>query len=996
MDNFIAKDNAKHFVRALYDYEADDRTSLSFHEGDIIQVITQLESGWWDGVISGVRGWFPSNYCQFVSGQSQASIENGETMDESSATSLSVRDSGIPNVTARKNGMTKTDEDETQVMKEKFPELWRLFGVKHRKSTLSNSVGEQLKPSNAWLQPVENTPDCEVQLASKTDVAPRKSKKSQKVLDNRQNPKVMVTQAEEQDNSESISGRGALDPNKTVPNTKRFPVRNEILWKTYKRPYRHLDDVLAAKPDIPSGASILGLLHLAEYSIKQADTFLDNLERPDLALEKWVTVDITINSTIPNSDGYNSLRSDPGLLTRYNMLKRWLINKDSTFEEARNVIRGDNCKNGVQSLLAQPVSCADGDNKAVPINSEEERWQKQDDTKLDKDAAAASALHDADVCENSGENNISTVHSQSSSFKFSDDFTISYPCHIRTCPEHQSGFPSQQILMQHYVHSHGEAYHLCDYPSCQSQIGTASALGSKFRFLRSDFRASKIDYRTHLRDFHKEDIGLSSKLSVEEIEGLSTCRFEAEWWRCQGCLRKVVVGSEGYSCKSCKTICESARILARKTRFGFGGLIGSERAISSPNGAILRQASYPSGDLDVSDEPKTVVCGETRGSEDSAIPSFSDPPPTLSPAIKLPIPKLEMARRGISTENIATGRSIFATEAVSEKDKGSLYDLTVCPSPRIPHQDDIIEYTHEKYASNKVVPFITIKQLGHGSLGIVDAVRFNDRDHDGLIARKIIRLPNFSRKRLLPLIQQEVAVLRSLSHYHIVKVISTYETIKAPRQFGILISPAGDEDLGHFLERVSDSDFPEEDMKLLSGWQCCLASAVSYIHSQNIRHKDIKPNNIICKGDQVYLTDFGSAHQFSAGVTSSTEGPLVGITKMYSAPEVISDDRRGRPADIYSLGCVFAEMATVADGERIEDFHEYRSQPIPDEPGRMTYVYYATSHMIGPWFKELGDSWMASLLQNMLAFDKKCRPTADVLVENLLQHHGSSSCLCQV
>jgi len=54
------------YVRALYDYEADDRTSLSFRQGDIIQVITQLESGWWDGVIHGVRGWFPSNYCAVV------------------------------------------------------------------------------------------------------------------------------------------------------------------------------------------------------------------------------------------------------------------------------------------------------------------------------------------------------------------------------------------------------------------------------------------------------------------------------------------------------------------------------------------------------------------------------------------------------------------------------------------------------------------------------------------------------------------------------------------------------------------------------------------------------------------------------------------------------------------------------------------------------------------------------------------------------------------
>ncbi|TGO81137.1 hypothetical protein BPOR_1325g00010 [Botrytis porri] len=932
---------------------------------------------------------------QAISKQSQASIKNGEKMDKSSATWLSVRDSGILNPDAREIGMTKTDEDEVQLMKEKFPGLGRFFAVKHhRKSTPSNSVWEQLKPSNAWLQPVGNTPDCEVNLTSNTDVALRKSKTSQTSLDNRQNQRHLVTQAKEQDGSESTSERGALNPKETVPTTKRFPTRNEISWKAHKRPYRHLEDLLAAKPDIPSGASKLGLLHLVEYSIKQADTFFDNLERPDLALEKWVTVNITVNSAIPHSDGYNSLRGDPGLLTRYNMLKKWLIDKDSTFEEAKNVIRADNCKNSVQSLLAQPIGCADGDNKVVPINSEEERWQKKDDIKFEKDAA--SALPDADVCENLSQDIIPTVQSQSPTFRFSDDFTISYPCHIRTCPEHQRGFPSQQILMQHYVHSHGEAYYLCDYPSCQSQIGTASASGSKFRFVRSDFRASKINYRTHLRDFHKEDIGVSSKLSAEEIEDLGTCRFEGEWWRCQSCLKKVVVGTEGYSCKSCKTICEPARILARKTRFGFGGLIGSGRLISGPNGAILRQASHPSSHLDVSDEPKIVVCGETRGSEDSAVPRPSDPLPTLPPAMKLPKLKFEMARREISTENVASERRNFATEAISEKDQVSgLHDLKICPSPRIPHQGVIIEYTHEEYASNKLVPLTTIRQLGHGSLGIVDAVRFNDRDHSGLIARKIIRLPNFSRKRLLPLIQQEVAVLRGLSHHHIIKVISTYETIKAPRQFGILISPAGDEDLGHFLERVSDSDFPEEDMKLLSGWQCCLASAV-YIHSQNIRHKDIKPNNIICKGDQVYLTDFGSAHQFSAGVTSSTEGPLVGITKMYSAPEVVSDDRRGRPADIYSLGCVFAEMATVADGERIEDFHEYRSQPIPDEPDRLTYVYHATSHMIGPWFNELGDLWMASLLPNVLASDQKCRPTAEILVENLLQQYGPPSCSCQM
>jgi son of sevenless-like protein len=70
------------YVRALYDYEADDRTSLSFHEGDVIQVITQLESGWWDGVINGVRGWFPSNYCQVIANPDDPLDPHGRELDD--------------------------------------------------------------------------------------------------------------------------------------------------------------------------------------------------------------------------------------------------------------------------------------------------------------------------------------------------------------------------------------------------------------------------------------------------------------------------------------------------------------------------------------------------------------------------------------------------------------------------------------------------------------------------------------------------------------------------------------------------------------------------------------------------------------------------------------------------------------------------------------------------------------------------------------------------
>ncbi|KAL7751136.1 hypothetical protein RI367_003340 [Sorochytrium milnesiophthora] len=53
-------------VRAVYTYQADGAANLSFQKGDIIQVFVQMESGWWDGLCRGQRGWFPSNYVEAV------------------------------------------------------------------------------------------------------------------------------------------------------------------------------------------------------------------------------------------------------------------------------------------------------------------------------------------------------------------------------------------------------------------------------------------------------------------------------------------------------------------------------------------------------------------------------------------------------------------------------------------------------------------------------------------------------------------------------------------------------------------------------------------------------------------------------------------------------------------------------------------------------------------------------------------------------------------
>lgn len=56
------------FVRALFDYEPEGSNMLKFRAGNIIEVLSQLENGWWDGLLDeSTRGWFPSNYVELIS-----------------------------------------------------------------------------------------------------------------------------------------------------------------------------------------------------------------------------------------------------------------------------------------------------------------------------------------------------------------------------------------------------------------------------------------------------------------------------------------------------------------------------------------------------------------------------------------------------------------------------------------------------------------------------------------------------------------------------------------------------------------------------------------------------------------------------------------------------------------------------------------------------------------------------------------------------------------
>ncbi|VDB85574.1 unnamed protein product, partial [Peniophora sp. CBMAI 1063] len=77
------------FCRALYDYSSTDESALSFRRGAVIEVLTRLESGWWDGLLGDERGWFPSNYVQVIDDdEADAALAEAELVSLSASQSF--------------------------------------------------------------------------------------------------------------------------------------------------------------------------------------------------------------------------------------------------------------------------------------------------------------------------------------------------------------------------------------------------------------------------------------------------------------------------------------------------------------------------------------------------------------------------------------------------------------------------------------------------------------------------------------------------------------------------------------------------------------------------------------------------------------------------------------------------------------------------------------------------------------------------------------------
>jgi len=121
--------------------------------------------------------------------------------------------------------------------------------------------------------------------------------------------------------------------------------------KGTNRVFPHLDDLLAARPNVDVNWTIRRVLQEGEQLAKQADTHLD-FKRPDLALQEYMKASIVAVELIPHHKDYPSLLADRGDLHRlYNGLNKRINAQHEKFAAVKQIIKENNARSGVKPIL---------------------------------------------------------------------------------------------------------------------------------------------------------------------------------------------------------------------------------------------------------------------------------------------------------------------------------------------------------------------------------------------------------------------------------------------------------------------------------------------------------------------------------------------------------------------------------------------------------------------------------------------------------------------
>jgi len=290
---------------------------------------------------------------------------------------------------------------------------------------------------------------------------------------------------------------------------------------------------------------------------------------------------------------------------------------------------------------------------------------------------------------------------------------------------------------------------------------------------------------------------------------------------------------------------------------------------------------------------------------------------------------------------------------------------------------------HRHFATIEDVPLSSQGFLGKGSYGEVDLVKSTLTG--SVYARK--RIPRSTpgqsgdthNRQVMADFEKEIKAFKHLNHRHIVKLVGSYTD---PSSIALLFSPVADTDMRSFLETFT---LTPTSRRLLYSFFGCLAAGLEYMHHMNVRHKDVKPANLLVKGNTVLYTDLGLAFHWESVGHGTTEDSFPTATRKYSPPEFFDGGKRNTAADIWSLGCVFLEMATRLLGPTLPKMQEHL-----ESYGTKSSIYGRNLDGVITWIDQLrgitalGNSQLPlDLIKEMMSKSYIRRPSAHAVFERL-------------
>lgn len=254
--------------------------------------------------------------------------------------------------------------------------------------------------------------------------------------------------------------------------------------------------------------------------------------------------------------------------------------------------------------------------------------------------------------------------------------------------------------------------------------------------------------------------------------------------------------------------------------------------------------------------------------------------------------------------------------------------------------------------------------LGSGQFGIVYGGVH--RTSGRAVAIKVIDKLRFPTKQEAQL-KNEVAILQNIRHPGVVDLEKMFETTE--RIFVVMEKLKGD-----MLEMILSSEKGRLSERTTRFLIYQILIALKHLHSKNIVHCDLKPENVLLSSDsefpQVKLCDFGFARIIGE---KSFRRSVVG-TPAYLAPEVLRNKGYNRSLDMWSVGVIiYVSLSGTFPFNEEED--------INDQIQNADFMYPPN-----PW-KDISPE-AVDLINNLLQVKTRKRYTVDKsLVHTWLQDY---------